>query len=115
MKQFVRVIVIAAALACAMTSHAQFGRGLGIIEGTVVDSNNKPVSNATVTIQTSDGLQPHATHTDSSGHFEFTRFESGQYDLRAYSSGLFSEWTKRAVVKPKKATEITLRLRSRAN
>jgi hypothetical protein len=63
-----------------------------------------------VTIQTSDGLHPHATHTDANGHFQFTRWMTGQYDLRAYSNGVFSEWEKRIMIRSNKTTKITLRL-----
>ena len=92
--------------------HAQFYGGVGTIEGTVLDQQGKPVSNASVTIQTSYGTHPHATHTDANGHFEFTRWVTGQYDLRAYANGVFSKWAKREVIRPKKTTEITLRLPS---
>jgi uncharacterized GH25 family protein len=80
------------------------------VEGTVLDAHGKPVADASVTIQTSDGLKPHATHTDSSGHYEFARYDAGQYDLRAYAKGQFSDWNKHVVIRPKKVTEITLRL-----
>jgi len=106
------VLVVAGltTLALGATVQAQFARGLGAVEGTVLDAQGKAVTNASVTIQTSDGLHPHATHTDASGHFEFTRWDAGQYDLRAYSNGVFSEWAKRTVIRPKKTTELTLRL-----
>ena len=106
------VLVVAGlvTLASGTTVQAQFARGLGAVEGTVLDAQGKAVTNASVTIQTSDGLHPHATHTDASGHFEFTRWDAGQYDLRAYSNGVFSEWAKRTVIRPKKTTELTLRL-----
>jgi len=94
----------------SVPTHAQSNGGVGTIEGTVLDPQGKPVANASVTIQTSYGTHPHATHTDASGHFEFTRWEAGQYDLRAYSNGVFSDWAKRAVIRPKKTTEITLHL-----
>lgn len=106
----VLVVAALATLALGVTVQAQFARGLGAVEGTVLDAQGKTVTNASVTIQTSDGLHPHATHTDASGHFEFTRWDAGQYDLRAYSNGVFSEWAKRTVIRPKKTTEITLRL-----
>ena len=83
---------------------------IGTMAGTVVDSHGKPVAGATVTIQTSEGVRPFATHTDASGHFEFTRFETGQYDLRAYSNGVFSDWQKRIMIHTKKPTKITLRI-----
>ena len=106
------VLVVAGltTLALGVSVQAQFARGLGAVEGTVLDAQGKAVTNASVTIQTSDGLHPHATHTDASGHFEFTRWDAGQYDLRAYSNGVFSEWAKRTVIRPKKTTELTLRL-----
>jgi uncharacterized membrane protein len=94
----------------AATVRAQFARGLGTVQGTVLDAHGKPVVEASVTIQTSDGLSPHATHTDSSGHYEFARFDAGQYDLRAYAKGQFSQWSKHIVIRPKKTTELTLRL-----
>ena len=99
-----------AALTFTPASRAQFARGIGTIEGTVVDAHGKPVRDASVTIQTSDGLRPHATHTDSEGHYEFTRYEAGQYDLRAYAHGEFTDWSKHVLLRPKKTAEVTLRL-----
>jgi uncharacterized membrane protein len=93
---------------------AQFAHGLGTVAGKVVDEHGKPVADASVTIQTSDGLHPHATHTDANGHCEFTRFDAGQYDVRAYAKGVFSEWSKRVILRPKKTTDLTLRLPSTA-
>ena len=61
----------------AATARAQFARGVGTVQGTVLDAHGKPVPEASVTIQTSDGLKPHATHTDSSGHYEFARYDAG--------------------------------------
>jgi hypothetical protein len=83
---------------------------IGTMEGTVVDSHGNPVADATVTMQTSDGSRPYATHTDAHGHFEFLRFETGQYDLQAYSHGMFSQWTKRISIHRGKKTAVTLRL-----
>jgi Carboxypeptidase regulatory-like domain len=94
----------------AATARAQFARGLGTVQGTVLDAHGKPVPEASVTIQTSDGLKPHATHTDSSGHYEFARYDAGQYDLRAYSKGQFSDWSKHIVIRPKKTTDVTLHM-----
>jgi Carboxypeptidase regulatory-like domain len=106
----VLVVTIFATTRFSLPTYAQFSGGLGTIQGTVLDGHGKAVLNASVTIQTSDGTHPHATHTDASGHFEFTRWQAGQYDLRAYSNGVFSDWAKRTVIRPKKTTEITLRL-----
>jgi uncharacterized GH25 family protein len=110
MKRTLLIFGIITVLVLAASANAQFARGLGTLSGSVLDERGKPVANASVTIQTSDGLSPHAAHTDVNGHFEFTRFDAGQYDVRAYSHNLFSDWSKRVVVRPKKTTEITLRL-----
>jgi hypothetical protein len=83
---------------------------IGNLTGTVVDAKGKPVADATVTMQSSDGKKPYATHTDADGHFQFTRYETGQYDLRAYSGGMFSDWAKRISIRSQKTTEVTLRL-----
>jgi len=109
------LVVSALALLVSLTfgapaARAQFARGLGTVQGTVLDARGRPVAEASVTIQTSDGLKPHATHTDSSGRYEFARFDAGQYDLRAYSKGQFSDWSKHIVIRPKKTTDVTLRM-----
>jgi hypothetical protein len=74
-------LLLIAALGIAGTANA--AGPIGEIKGTVLDSKGQPVADATVTMQSSDGKRPFATHTDSSGHFEFLRYETGQYDLRA--------------------------------
>jgi hypothetical protein len=108
MKRSVFVFLFAATLAFAAAAGDRVP--VGTLAGTVVDAHGKPVKDASVTIQTSDGLHPHATHTNESGHFEFARWETGQYDLRAYSNGVFSDWAKRIMIRSKKTTNITLRL-----
>jgi len=86
---------------------------VGTIEGTVIDAHGQPVAGASVVMQTSDGQHPHATHTGPTGHFQFTRFATGQYDLRAYFKGEYSDWVKRVPLRAKKPTEIRLRLNHR--
>jgi Carboxypeptidase regulatory-like domain len=82
----------------------------GSLEGTVLDSQGKPVSGALVTIQASYGAHPHVTHTDASGHFEFSHFAAGQYDLRAYYSGSYSDWSKRVPLRTTKNDPVTLQI-----
>jgi hypothetical protein len=102
------LIVLMAALGFAAGVSA---RGpIGNLSGTVLDSKGVAVANATVTMQSSDGKRPYATHTDADGHFKFARYETGQYDLRAYSKGMFSEWTKRVTIRSQKTTDVTLHM-----
>lgn len=113
MRRLTRTTLLALAIA-SITVAAAAQRGsvpIGKLEGIVLDTKGHPVADASVTIQTSDGLHPHATHTDASGRFEFDRWEIGQYDLRAYSNGVFSDWDKRILIRSNKTTTITLRLR----
>ena len=105
---FPMLLFLAAILGTAAPGYARVATGT--MEGTVLDSQGNPVAGATVTMQTSDGSRPFATHTDAHGHFEFTRYETGQYDLQAYSQGMFSNWTKRVSIHRGKKTAVTLRL-----
>jgi Carboxypeptidase regulatory-like domain len=94
----------------SLTTALPASPAIGTMAGTVLDARGKPVAGATVTMQTSDGSRPFATHTDAEGHFEFARYRTGQYDLRAYAKGMFSDWTKRISIRSGKTTEVTLRL-----
>lgn len=107
MKRLGPMVTLMAILALAAVAHANTN---GTLAGTVVDAKGRAVADATVTIQSSFGDRPNATHTDSSGHFEFVRYQTGQYDVRAYSKGSFSNWTKRVTVRRGRTTEITLRM-----
>ena len=104
--RFLALAVTCAAIAVAVNAKVR----IGTLAGVVLDAQGRPVPNATVTVQTSDGLHPHATRTDSAGHFAFERYLPGQYDLRAYSNGAFSNWIKRVYVAAEKTREVTLRL-----
>lgn len=102
------LLLVTIAVGFAATTSARIP--IGTLAGTVVDSHDRPVAGAAVTIQTSDGVQPYATHTDSAGHFEIRRLETGQYDLRASFKGAISDWTKRVMVHENKTTVVMLHL-----
>lgn len=108
MKRSMCLMALLVALGLASAAYARVA--IGTLAGTVLDAKGKPVAGATVTMQTSAGDYPHATHTDASGHFEFTRYETGQYDLRAYANGMFSEWVKRVSIRRGKTTKVTLHM-----
>jgi len=100
------VLILMIGLASALQARV----AIGTMAGTVLDAHGKPVAGATVTMQTSDAARPYATHTDANGHFEFARYETGQYDLRAYWNGMFSDWVKRISIRSGKTTEVTLHM-----
>ncbi|MBZ5527151.1 MAG: carboxypeptidase-like regulatory domain-containing protein [Acidobacteriia bacterium] len=87
-------------------------KGDSELAGVVLGPNDKPVANATITYQSSDGSAPHITHSDSRGHFSITGLARDNYDIRASANGLFSEWEKNVTVGAGHAatTTITLRL-----
>lgn len=105
------LVCLVLAFVCAVTV-ADARVPIGTLAGTVLDARGRAVTHAAVTIQTSDGMKPFATHTDQEGHFHIARLLTGQYDVRASSSGRISEWTKRVMVRANKTTEVTLRLPS---
>jgi hypothetical protein len=108
MRRLPSIFALAAILMISAAANAR--EAVGTLAGTLVDTHGNPVPDAVVIIQTSDGLHPHATHTDANGHFEFDRYSIGQYDLRASLYGVFTDWMRRVLIRNGKTTEITLHL-----
>ncbi len=104
------ISVLAVFLVAGLSSGSNARTAVGTLEGTVVDMRGNAVAGATVTIQTSDGQHPHATHTNANGQFSFSGFATGQYDLRAYFRGSYSDWAKRISIGVHKPTKIMLRI-----
>ncbi len=107
MKKF---LVLATAISFCFVIATAARIPIGTLAGTVVDSRGRPVADAVVMVQTSDGLKPYGTHTNQEGKFEITRLETGQYDLRASFHGAISDWTLRVMVHSNKTTTVLLRL-----
>lgn len=105
-----RLLLLFAAAALCFAVSADARVPIGTLAGTVYDSHGQPVSEAAVTIQSSDGSEPFATHTDPLGQFRIIRLETGQYDIRASAAGLLSQWDKRVMVQPNKTTIVSLHL-----
>jgi hypothetical protein len=108
-RAFVAMMVLLVALAGAQNLAAQH-KGSGILSGVVLGPDDKPVSHASVTYQSSSGTAPHAVRADSHGHFTITKLRSDNYDLRASGRGVFSEWEKNVTVRSGKTKSVTLRL-----
>jgi len=101
-------IILFAVLLTAYATTAQ--TGAGNLSGVVLGPDDKPVANASITYQSGGGRAPHIIHTDSQGHFTITKLKMDNYDLRASSKGIFSEWEKNVMVRSGKTKFITLRL-----
>ena len=110
-----RTILFLVAVAMAMmlvrpASANRFPKGSCVMEGVVIGPDDKPVSRASISYQSSGGNQPHALRADASGHFRITGLVADNYDVRATSKGIFSEWEKNVTVRKGRPTNITLRL-----
>lgn len=82
----------------------------GVISGVVLGPDDKPAPHAAITYQSSSGSSPHAVHADSHGRFTITKLHTDNYDLRATSNGVFSEWQKNFPVQSGRTSDITLYL-----
>src|ERR1700687_4005956 len=103
------MMVLLVALMSAQNLAAQ-RKGSGVLSGVVLGPEDKPVSHASVTYQSSAGIAPHAVRTDSQGHFTITKLSSDNYDFRASGKGVVSEWEKNVTVRSGQTKSVTLRL-----
>jgi len=105
----VSMMVLVVALAGAQNLVGQ-PKGAGVLTGVVLGPDDKPVSHASVTYQSSAGIAPHAVRADSQGRFTIAKLHSDNYDLRASGRGVFSEWEKNVSVRSGQTKSVTLRL-----
>jgi uncharacterized GH25 family protein len=80
------------------------------ITGTVLDSDGRPVANASVTCETSSGMKPRAVRTDSKGRFFITGLKQESYDLRASGNGAYSDWERNIPLGKSQTKTVTLQL-----
>ena len=85
--------------------------GLGTVGGQVLDTKSKPVPDARVILQDSEGGHLQTTQTNTQGHFWFPSLPEGQYSVRASDPGRISEWQQNVWVSPGRQTDVTLHLR----
>jgi hypothetical protein len=108
-RAFCSTMVLLVALVGAQNLAAQ-RKGSGVLSGVVLGPDDKPVSRASVTYQSSGGTAPHVVRADSQGHFTIPKLRSDNYDLRASGRGVFSEWEKNVTVRSGRTKSVTLRL-----
>jgi hypothetical protein len=116
MKRLISILIVFAAvlvgamLATRSVKAAPPRRGTSTLLGLVLGPDDRPVSHASVTYQSSSGSSPHAVYTDSHGRFTIHKLPADNYDLRAVARGVFSEWEKNVTLHKGQTREITLRL-----
>ena len=71
------------------TTHSQnkSNEESAIVTGTVCDSENRPVENATVALESDDHAHKFTFQSDSAGRYRFKAVPAGNYELRASKSG----------------------------
>jgi Carboxypeptidase regulatory-like domain len=108
---FIFVVVVLATLVAARgVIAAPQSKGSATLSGVVLGPDDKPVPHASVSYQSSGGNAPHAVYTDSRGRFTVTKLKADNYDVRASSKGVFSEWEKNITLRKGKTEYITLQL-----
>lgn len=103
-------VVFAALVAARGVIAAPQSKGSATLSGVVLGPDDRPVSHASVSYQSSGGNAPHAVYTDSRGRFTVTKLKADNYDVRASSKGIFSEWEKNITLRKGKTEYITLQL-----
>lgn len=84
--------------------------GNGALSGRVIGPDDRPVPHAGVIYQSSAGMKVHIVHADSQGRFHITKLKTDNYEVRAISKGLFSEWMHNVQVTAGRERSIDLRL-----
>jgi hypothetical protein len=109
--KLVFLLVVGVAVLFTQGVNAQTRKKTGAtITGTVLDSNGRPVANASVTCETSSGMKPRAVHTDKSGNFFITGLKQESYDLRASRNGAYSDWERNIPLAKNQTKTVTLQL-----
>ena len=106
---FISVFLLTLVAARGATARPQ-SKGSCTLTGVVIGPDDKPVPHAAVSYQSSGGSAPHAVHTDSRGRFRISSLKSDNYDIRASSKGIFSEWVKNVMVSKGQTRSVELRL-----
>jgi hypothetical protein len=110
-RKLVFLLVVGVAVLFTQGVNAQTRKKTGAtITGTVLDSNGRPVANASVTCETSSGMKPRAVHTDKSGIFFITGLKQESYDLRASRNGAYSDWERNIPLGKSQTKTVTLQL-----
>jgi hypothetical protein len=103
-------VFLIALVAARWVVAAPQSKGSATLSGVVIGPDDKPVRHASVSYQSSGGNAPHAVYTDARGRFTITKLKSDNYDLRASSKGIFSEWVKNITLRKGHTEFITVQL-----
>jgi len=80
------------------------------LTGIVRGDDGKPVAHAAVSCQSSAGIAAKVVYTDAHGRFTISGLRQDNYDVRASTNGVYSDWVKNILVRKGQTKEITIRL-----
>jgi tetratricopeptide (TPR) repeat protein len=83
---------------------------LATLQGSVRDSNGRPVAGAAVYLQTKDGSRTLSTHADATGNYNFAGLRDGVYVLRVEKAGYSPTTVGPCVLTPKEVKKLDLTL-----
>jgi tetratricopeptide (TPR) repeat protein len=81
-----------------------------IVEGTVCDSQNKPVGDAVISLESDGPSQKFVAHSDAQGRYRFEAVAPGSYTLRANKPGYRDKIEGPFAVQQKEAKSVVLQL-----
>lgn len=84
--------------------------GSAVIQGEVCDAQDRPVSNATVTLETQNPERRLLSHSDAQGHYRFEAVPAGTYTLHAKAVGFKDAKDGPLEVRPKEIKSVVLHL-----
>jgi tetratricopeptide (TPR) repeat protein len=86
-----------------------------IVEGTVCDSQNKPVPDATISLESDGQSRKFVAHSDAQGRYRFEAVPPGSYALHANKPGYTEKNEGPFAVKQKEVKSVALQLSLRAS
>lgn len=81
-----------------------------ILQGTVCDTRNQPLANATVSLEARNQSHKLVSHTDSQGHYHFAALSAGTYTLRAKAANDQETKEESVILQPNETRTVVLRL-----
>jgi tetratricopeptide (TPR) repeat protein len=82
----------------------------GIVEGTVCDSQNKPVANAAISLESDGQSRKFVAHSDAQGRYRFEALPPGSYTLHANKPGYLDKSEGPFAVQQKEVKSVALKL-----
>lgn len=98
----------------AVRAQNKSSEGSATVQGTVFDSQNRPLVGATISLESSDLRQSFVGNTDSQGHYSFAALPNGTYLLRANMSGYRERTKGPLILKQNESMKLDIRLEPEA-